>query len=245
MNNAFSFFPSTTPSKNPCKDLGHGMKPTNRTATLSYPTCQTTTKHARQRKKGDLNVSVTTTTSSQSGSSNVSRERYDIGLDIAMNTRPATQNLNLSKTYIFMCNSEFHSKLRKLNHEQYQIFNDIMLRKRLHPSKPINLFLTGGAGTGKTFTLLLLVQGLLRHYSRQFEDGESFPTGLLMAYTGKAAFNIGGTTIHSALHLPLLTNTPTSLSADKLDTLSTFYKNLSFVVFDEISLIGARTFALA
>lgn len=66
-----------------------------------------------------------------------------------------------------------------------------------------------------------------------------------MAYTGKAAFNIGGTTIHSALHLPLLTNTLTSLSVDKLDTLSTHYKNLSFVVFDEISLIGMHTFALA
>jgi hypothetical protein len=25
---------------------------------------------------------------------------------------------------------------------------------------------------------------------------------LLMAFTGKAAFNIGGTTIHSALHIP-------------------------------------------
>lgn len=68
---------------------------------------------------------------------------------------------------------------------------------------------------------------------------------LLMAYIGKAAHNIGGTTIHSALHLPLLTNSHATLSSEKLNALSTHYQNLRLVVFEEISLIGAKTFHLA
>lgn len=68
-----------------------------------------------------------------------------------------------------------------------------------------------------------------------------------MTYTGKVAFNISGTTIHSTMHLqllPLLTNNPTSLSSKKLDALSTHYRNSRQVVFDDISLVGSRTFDL-
>ena len=66
-----------------------------------------------------------------------------------------------------------------------------------------------------------------------------------MAYTSKAAYNIGGTTIHSTLYLSIVIKTHTSLSSEKLNTLSEQYKNLSLVVFDEVSLIGLNKFSLA
>lgn len=124
-----------------------------------------------------------------------------------------------------------------------------MLRKQIFPNEMIHLFLTGGVGSGKTlgktFTLLLIVQGLLRHYNRNIQYDTNLPTALLMVYTGKAAFNIGGTTIHSALHMPLLTSLQTMLSAEKLDALSIHYKNLQLAVFDEVSLIGLNRATMA
>jgi ATP-dependent DNA helicase PIF1 len=65
---------------------------------------------------------------------------------------------------------------------------------------------------------------------------------LLMAFTGKAAFNIGGTTIHSALHIPInqsLSNLG-KLSTETLSKLTDQYEQLQFIVLDEVSLVGAR-----
>jgi hypothetical protein len=42
-----------------------------------------------------------------------------------------------------------------------------MYKKKMHPNQPMHLFLTSGAGSGKTFTFLLLVQGFLKHYNKK------------------------------------------------------------------------------
>jgi chromosomal replication initiation ATPase DnaA len=60
-----------------------------------------------------------------------------------------------------MKDEEYFKILRLLNEEQRAIFDDIMYKKRVFANEPIYLFLTGGAGTGKTFTLQAIVQGLL------------------------------------------------------------------------------------
>jgi len=44
-------------------------------------------------------------------------------------------------------------------------FDDCMYKKIIHLNQPIHLFLTRGTNIGKTFTLLLLIQGFLRHYN--------------------------------------------------------------------------------
>ena len=65
---------------------------------------------------------------------------------------------------------------------------------------------------------------------------------LLMAFTGKVAFNIGGTTIHSALHIPVnqsLSNL-NKLSTETLSKLTEQYEQLQFIVIGEILLVGAR-----
>jgi hypothetical protein len=77
-----------------------------------------------------------------------------------------------------------------------------MYRKRMYPNQPIQLFLTRGAGTSKTFTLLL-VQGLLKHHNKQLCFDPLKQKTILMAYIGKTTFNIDGITIHSKLSLPL------------------------------------------
>jgi len=56
---------------------------------------------------------------------------------------------------------EYFSLFGQLNEKQRLIFDDVMHRKQLYYDTLICLFFIGGAGTGKTFTLKLIIQELL------------------------------------------------------------------------------------
>jgi len=59
---------------------------------------------------------------------------------------------------------EYHNLVKQLNEEHILIFDDIIYAwKKIVPWHTINLFifLQGGDGIGKTFTLNLIIQGLL------------------------------------------------------------------------------------
>jgi hypothetical protein len=60
-----------------------------------------------------------------------------------------------------MDESKYQSMLRQLNEEKKLIFDNIMYRKQMYHNIQIHIFLTGGVGTNKTFTLKLIIQGLL------------------------------------------------------------------------------------
>ena len=66
----------------------------------------------------------------------------------------------------------------------------------------IHIFLTGGEGCGKSFLMKLMYQSLTKifSYGNVLLDK---PEVLLMAPTGVAAINIDGTTIHTALNIPV------------------------------------------
>jgi chromosomal replication initiation ATPase DnaA len=55
---------------------------------------------------------------------------------------------------------EFHSLLQKMKNEQRLIFDDVVQKKQ-NPNERIYLFITGGVGIGKTFTLMFLIQALV------------------------------------------------------------------------------------
>jgi hypothetical protein len=42
----------------------------------------------------------------------------------------------------------------------------LCLEKKQNPNKPLHLFITRGVDIGKTFMLMLLIQGLLRFYNK-------------------------------------------------------------------------------
>ncbi len=86
-------------------------------------------------------------------------KHYDIGCKFcikpycSLSTIPST----IPKRNELIPNAKFYSQLRKLNKEQCPIYDDCMYRKRMYPNQLIHLFLIGGVGTGKTFTILLLI----------------------------------------------------------------------------------------
>jgi hypothetical protein len=66
------------------------------------------------------------------------------------------------------------------------------------------------------------------------------PKGLIVSYTGKVAYNAGGTTVHSAFLMPFNKSQFLPLTKEMLDTLSNLYDELQLVFIDEASLIGIR-----
>jgi len=92
-------------------------------------------------------------------------------------------------------------------------------------------FITGSGGTGKSYIINMIIDTLKNRSS----------TYLLLAPTGVAAQNIGGQTIHSALHI---TSTHESFRTraytDK--DLNTYLKKVDTIILDETSMISAELF---
>jgi hypothetical protein len=85
-----------------------------------------------------------------------------------------------------------------------------------------------------------LFQMLIRIYDSNSSSDPMKPKGLIVAYTGKVAYNAGGTTVHSALLMPFNKSHFLPLNKEMLDTLSKLYDELQLVFIDEASLIGSR-----
>ena len=101
-----------------------------------------------------------------------------------------------------------HSLVRSLNKKQRDAY-EIVLKwcrdkvKSLNSEKPyktapIHLFITGGAGAGKSHVIKTIYQTATKTFRHGLEDPDK-PSVLLLAPTGVAAINIGGNTINSGL----------------------------------------------
>lgn len=69
---------------------------------------------------------------------------------------------------------------------------------------PFYCFLSGGAGVGKSHLTKALYQSALKCYNNKAGVNFSEVKVLLLAPTGKAAYNIRGNTIHTVVPLPYL-----------------------------------------
>lgn len=109
----------------------------------------------------------------------------------------------------------------KLGDEQRRVYN-------LMDSTGDNLFITGGAGTGKSF----LLQYFVKHTSKQVA---------VVAPTGVAALNVGGQTIHSFFGMRLGIQRPddysqvTDMDSERREILS----GIQVLIIDEISMVSA------
>lgn len=98
-----------------------------------------------------------------------------------------------------------------------------------------NVFLTGGAGSGKSF--------LVRHFTKEL-DPKNFP---ILASTGAAAVLLGGRTFHSFFGLGIMDGGPdaTFARASKDRRLATRLRSVEGVIIDEVSMIPGAALMIA
>ena len=144
--------------------------------------------------------------------------------------------------------NEIKPLLESMNEEQQQIFYHVRewCLKRLHDSdvEPLRLFITGGAGTGKSHLLKCLHYEATKIFAgkKHLEPDENIDEihTLITAFTGAAAVNVDGVTIHSAFGIGTQTNSLSdNLSCDRLNTYRCKLGSLKLLFVDEVSLIQA------
>lgn len=142
----------------------------------------------------------------------------------------------------FIDHEVYKQMMRTLNYKQRKIVMYI-----LHCLKtgklPINLFITGGAGVGKSRVIDASVQSFLRfNNSRVFNNDVDNVCVIVSAPTGCAAFNVNGMTCHNAFNLPASQNRNAfaDLPESKANELRFRYRNVQLFIIDEISMIGSR-----
>ncbi|KAL1276489.1 hypothetical protein QQF64_036112 [Cirrhinus molitorella] len=122
--------------------------------------------------------------------------------------------------------AEFVRKMfRSLNEMQAAIFYTVRqwCQKHVwgHNPEQFFYFVSGGAGCGKSHVIKCIhteATKILRRLPRLREEGDlSVPTVLLSEFTGTAAFNISGKTLHSILKLPRSLKPPYQGLGNSLD----------------------------
>ena len=161
---------------------------------------------------------------------------YDLGPDLGAvshigNDIEIVQNRLPEKDYLQL--------MSKLNKKQREIFTHIVHSITHSPEVQLCVFITGGAGVGKSVVIRTLYQALHRLRGSNFSQDPEDIRILLCAYTGLAAYNIQGFTLHNALCIePNKKLKYKPLTDDKRNTLKTKYRYLSVLIVDEVSMVG-------
>ncbi|XP_061190015.1 uncharacterized protein LOC133197842 [Saccostrea echinata] len=141
------------------------------------------------------------------------------------------------------CNSkeELMPLLRTLNENQRNVMYHVRdwCLKTLDNTKPepFHIFVTGGAGTGKSH-LIKSVQHVANEILKKSCTEPDKTCILLTAFTGTAAFNIGGCTIHHAFCLNKYMPFPYEpLKEQSLSPIRAELEELKILIIDEISMV--------
>ena len=161
----------------------------------------------------------------------------DISADLNMPTNKFYDSVQTKPNILSA--QQYTELVDSLNTKQYKFYLYIM-NKALSSNEQQLLCLHGGAGTGKSRVINTIYQALYRILNKNAGDDSSLLRISLVAPTGKAAFNIKGNTIHAAFHIPAnqgLKNY-TKLTWDNLNTYRAKYRELKWLIFDEISMVS-------
>ena len=162
---------------------------------------------------------------------------YDLGADIGLATHIANDDIEMIQNRL--PEKEYLEALSELNSKQRQIFTHVIHSLTFNPEKQLCLFITGGAGVGKSVVIRILYQALHRQLCSESGQNPEDIRILLCAYTGLAAYNIHGSTLHSAFCIePNKKLAYKKLSDDKRNSLQTKYMHLSVLIVDEVSMVG-------
>ena len=148
-------------------------------------------------------------------------------------------------TNLFLNNDTFYSMCNQLNKKQKNLFYFVSkhiqrVKHGLEPD-PFFIFMTGGGGVGKSFTIKAIAEIARRELRFSNQDNQKQPSLMLTASTGIAAVAIDGTTIHSGFSIHTSCQ-PLSKKGDKLANLQNEFNFLKIVFIDEISMVSLKLF---
>lgn len=105
-------------------------------------------------------------------------------------------------------------------------------------------YVGGSDGVGKSLLIKAINHSIKNYYDSIHGNNPDNLKVLLCAATGKAAFNIGWVTIHSAFAFPtqLSVKKHTELSLDYASKIRAKFIDLQLIIIDEILLVGSNTF---
>ena len=172
------------------------------------------------------------------------KKDYESPLSLKYKTEAAKDTIS-SEEYCVM--------MRNLNKEQREIvmFNRKWMKESIVQMKEgkvpdsYQIFLSGPGGTGKSYVIKMIYRDNVKFFRRFFvscdnngiSSSQENVIALLCAYTGTAAFNIDGMTLHSAFQL-----TNEHITDERKVTMQTRLNRLQQVTIDEISMLGAKHF---
>lgn len=140
-----------------------------------------------------------------------------------------------------MSENQLVKNIQSMSVDQKRVLR--FIHKKLYETKEqIKIFLTGKAGTGKSFLIDTLVNWLRLSQSK-FSGHDPV---IVAAPTGIAAKNIKGRTLHSLLKLPVQRGKESDYSTKDTEPLPertvklirTELKNKTFLIIDEVSMVG-------
>ena len=159
-------------------------------------------------------------------------------------TDKAKNTVSIFKTIVIPGLAELREKTRKLDKFQREAVNisvkyakDLVKSRRDGNFPPSPIFLTGhgGAGAGKSTVIDIVSKWCHSILSKEGDDIEC-PYIVKTAFTGTAASNIEGQTLHSSFGFNF-DNKHYSLSDKNRDEKRTMFKNLKMIIIDEVSMV--------
>ncbi|XP_070407786.1 uncharacterized protein [Nothobranchius furzeri] len=161
--------------------------------------------------------------------------------EIIPDLAPSSKDIGRLEKRNVMSRTEGLALIRSLNEKQFSVFNQIRQWcidkvNGVNP-EPLHIFVTGGAGTGKSHLIRAIEYEVKRLLSPTCKHPDNTCV-LLTAPTGIAAYNLEATTIHSTFSIGKDVRLPyTPLGEEKLNSLRSRFCDLQLLIIDEISMV--------
>ena len=132
--------------------------------------------------------------------------------------------------------NELEKKYNSLNIDQKRVVDKVI--EKVKNDDIIRLIVSGQGGTGKSRVIDVINRIVTRH------SGDNSLPVVVAAPTGLAAVNVGGSTIHRVLSLPVEHGKPADynrLNQDQLTIVRQTLKSLRLLICDEVSMVSSLT----
>uniref|UniRef100_A0A672HNV9 ATP-dependent DNA helicase n=2 Tax=Salarias fasciatus TaxID=181472 RepID=A0A672HNV9_SALFA len=151
------------------------------------------------------------------------------------------QVAQLERNRLLLSRAEGLALVRSLNETQRAVFFQVrqwcLQKVRGENPPPLHVFITGGAGVGKSHLIRAIQYEAGRLLSTLCDQPDEICV-LLTAPTGIAAYNLNAATIHHTLSIGKQCSLPyIPLGEDKLNSLRAKFLHLQILVIDEISMV--------